>query len=219
MLGIYMELAPGRDLARWRDEGGKFVGSEVDMLSISQNMTSALSYVHDQGISHNDVKAGNIVYDPQRGPTLIDFGHATNMGDVPAGGSSAYIPPETTKDYRVCSGERDVFAMGVLMLYLLGVIEVPEMVRSARYLIADALEDENSANAVQREVWMEQVDEYRRNELPRLGDVGRVVSRMLGKQNRPTASELCTLFGGLTLEDRHRPLLEYGPSESEINGN
>jgi serine/threonine protein kinase len=37
-------------------------------------MASALAFFHRNGITHNDIKPGNILFSPARGAVLIDFG-------------------------------------------------------------------------------------------------------------------------------------------------
>ncbi|CAJ0932083.1 unnamed protein product, partial [Mesorhabditis belari] len=52
--------------------------TEQDMIIYAYNIISALSFVHELGIVHNDVKPANIVYDPIRHRfILIDFGLAS----------------------------------------------------------------------------------------------------------------------------------------------
>lgn len=202
-----MKLAPGRDLSCW--QSGNIFSESTDVAqAIASKMAAALSYVHSQGISHNDIKTGNIVYDPDRGPTLIDFGHATNMGDVPVGGSPAYIPPEMELD-TVCSGDRDVYAFGIVMLYLLGVVPVPDKMPESMYNIKLALANKQSDDGQMRADLVLFVNKIRRQELYRFGELGETVDRMLSEKDRPTAADVCTLFDGLTLEEQPKPLLEY----------
>ncbi|KAG7148496.1 Membrane-associated tyrosine- and threonine-specific cdc2-inhibitory like protein [Verticillium longisporum] len=95
--------------------------SEADALRVMVDMATALLYIHEQGIVHNDVKPANILYSPTRGAVLIDFGLLSELSDktrIYNGGSPWYVPP----DY-LTTGERgpsgDVFALGVVMLFLL----------------------------------------------------------------------------------------------------
>jgi serine/threonine protein kinase len=53
-------------------------------LSIARQVASALSQVHEKGLAHGDVKAGNVLVSAERGPggdeelvaKLIDFGRS-----------------------------------------------------------------------------------------------------------------------------------------------
>lgn len=92
-------------------------------------IVDALNFIHKQGFAHDDVKPANILYSKARGPVLIDFGWSSSCLTGKVGhcaGTPWYIPPE----YRH-SGERgrpgDVFALGVVMLFLLGRIPLPEL--------------------------------------------------------------------------------------------
>ncbi|KAJ9130004.1 CAMK protein kinase, partial [Coniochaeta hoffmannii] len=95
---------------------------------ILADMTQALSYIHSRGVVHNDIKPGNILFSPARGAVLIDFGLSTDISDkmVHTGGSPWYIPYEYVEDGRR-GVPGDVFALGVVMLFVLGGIRLPEM--------------------------------------------------------------------------------------------
>lgn len=101
----------------------------ADAKRILHDMSNALFYVHSQGIIHNDIKPANILYSKARGAVLIDFGLSSEMTDkaLHTGGSPWYIPPE----YDEATGTRgppgDVFALGVVMLFLLKESPLPEL--------------------------------------------------------------------------------------------
>jgi serine/threonine protein kinase len=96
-----------------------------DAKRVLYGITDALNFIHNKGITHDDIKPANILYSEQRGPVLIDFGWSSN-GYVHTAGSPWYIPPEYAK-----KGERgaagDIFALGVVMLFLFGMIPLPEL--------------------------------------------------------------------------------------------
>ncbi|OAQ70889.2 kinase domain-containing protein [Pochonia chlamydosporia 170] len=91
-------------------------GALEDAVSVFSGKASALKYLHDKRIIHNDIKPANVLYDPARGPVLIDFGLVTTFSDPPVkGGTPWYIPRELL--YTNSRGpESDVFALGVVML-------------------------------------------------------------------------------------------------------
>lgn len=104
-----------------------FRGSLKDARRIIREILSALKYLCDQEIMHNDIKPANILYDRKvKGAVLIDFGLASLGGTVRTGGTPWYVPPELIE-----KGERgfkgDVFALGVTALYLLGKCPLPEL--------------------------------------------------------------------------------------------
>jgi serine/threonine protein kinase len=97
------------------------------MARILYDISSALYYMHRSGFAHNDIKPANILFSPARGAVLIDFGLSTELSDnsVHTGGTPWYVPPEFME-----GGKRgapgDVFALGVVMLYVVGKLPLPE---------------------------------------------------------------------------------------------
>lgn len=72
---MVMEYIEGQDLASYLDD--REVLSEEEALRITRQVGDALSYVHNQGFLHRDVKPANIIL--RRGSldaVLIDFGLA-----------------------------------------------------------------------------------------------------------------------------------------------
>jgi serine/threonine protein kinase len=96
-----------------------------DARRVLYSIADALSFIHRKGITHDDIKPANILYSMDRGPVLIDFGwSSTGLGHC--AGSPWYIPP----DYEQ-TGKRgppgDIFALGVVLLFLLRLIPLPEL--------------------------------------------------------------------------------------------
>ncbi|KAL7935791.1 kinase-like domain-containing protein [Trichoderma chlorosporum] len=100
----------------------------IDARRVLYAIADALSFCHAQGITHHDIKPANILYSKARGPVLIDFGWSRCLPEKKdfTAGSPWYIPPEyMTTGNRGPPG--DVFALGVVMLFLLGQIPLPEL--------------------------------------------------------------------------------------------
>ncbi|KKO99459.1 hypothetical protein THAR02_08438 [Trichoderma harzianum] len=95
-----------------------------DARRVLLDMTDAINFIHRKGITHNDIRPFNIAYTRERRPVLLDFGLAT-AGSVHGNGMRWYIPPEYVND-----GTRgppgDIFALGVVLLFLLRKIPLPE---------------------------------------------------------------------------------------------
>ncbi len=72
--GMVMEYIQGEDLANYVDEHGIF--SEESALPIMQQIGEALTFVHERGFLHRDIKPNNIVRRSNNQPVLIDFGLA-----------------------------------------------------------------------------------------------------------------------------------------------
>ncbi|KAK1975277.1 kinase-like domain-containing protein [Colletotrichum cereale] len=80
-----------------------------DAHTILRGTSSALAYLADQQIIHNNIKPANIAYSPVRGPVFLNFGLATTSNKKGLPGTPG-----------------DVWALGVTMLYVLGKITLPE---------------------------------------------------------------------------------------------
>lgn len=129
-LSMYMEHIDAKDLSiqgRWRARGtDEFTGTRADVTNIVTDIAGALGYLHACGKVHNDIKPANILYSPERGAVLCDFGMSTPTDKPPAGGGTPYyIPPEFI-GLQLRGPESDVWALGVTLLYTLRKIPWPE---------------------------------------------------------------------------------------------
>jgi serine/threonine-protein kinase len=95
-----------------------------DKLNIIAQLSSALSYAHEQGVVHRDVKPANVFILPDGSVKLLDFGVAklttsnlTRQGDVL--GSASYMSPEQVAGAESVDGRSDVFSAGVVLYELL----------------------------------------------------------------------------------------------------
>ena len=123
----------------WRDPDGAFLvmpllsgGSLADALRrgpwnlgpalrLLEQVGSALSYAHRNGIVHRDVKPGNVLLDEEGNAYLSDFGIASRVTDEVGGlltSSLAYLAPEELRGEPL-TPTSDIFALGVLVLELL----------------------------------------------------------------------------------------------------
>jgi eukaryotic-like serine/threonine-protein kinase len=100
-----------------------------NLLSVEQvveiifKCTRALAYAHMQGVTHRDIKPGNILYAGE--PTDVhigDFGLALNMGaettQITGVGSPAYMSPEQIREELV-DHRTDIYSLGVVMYQML----------------------------------------------------------------------------------------------------
>ncbi|CAG9982282.1 unnamed protein product [Clonostachys byssicola] len=129
-LSIYMESVDAQDLGsrQWRDvaNGNEFTGEKADASRIAKDISSALSYIHEHGVIHNDIKPANILYSYSRGGVLCDFGCSTTTKTSSfTGGTPYYIPPEFIGT-KIRGPPSDIWALGITVLYLLRKTGLPD---------------------------------------------------------------------------------------------
>jgi len=126
--GMVMEYIEGENLAAYIMNHG--VMTEAQALPIIQQVGEALTFVHQQGFLHRDVKPDNIILrrDTLK-PVLIDFGLARefNFGEVQSltnDRTPHYAPIEQYERRGVFSDYTDVYALAAT-LYVLLTKELP----------------------------------------------------------------------------------------------
>ena len=118
---IVMEYVPGGTMER-------FIAAE-NLLPVEQTVeiifkcARALAYAHMQGVTHRDIKPGNLLY--AAAPTdvrISDFGLALNVGaettQITGVGSPAYMSPEQIREELV-DHRTDLYSLGVVMYQML----------------------------------------------------------------------------------------------------
>lgn len=118
---IVMEYVPGGTVERFCGPG--------TLLPIEQTMeiifkcARALAYAHMQGVTHRDIKPGNLLY--AAAPTDVrigDFGLALNVSaettQITGVGSPAYMSPEQIREELV-DHRTDLYSLGVVMYQML----------------------------------------------------------------------------------------------------
>ncbi len=117
---IVMEYVPGGTLEP-HTEAGRLLPIDK-IVEIVFKCTRALSYANQLGVTHRDIKPGNIL---MSGPTDIkisDFGLALSAGvdttQVTGVGSPAYMSPEQIREQPL-SQQTDIYSLGVVMYQLL----------------------------------------------------------------------------------------------------
>jgi predicted Ser/Thr protein kinase len=95
-----------------------------DKLNVVAQLCDGLSYAHEQGVVHRDVKPDNVFILEDGSVKLLDFGIAklttstlTRQGDVL--GSASYMSPEQVGGSESVDGRADVFSTGVVLYELL----------------------------------------------------------------------------------------------------
>ena len=118
---VVMEHLPGETISSAFFSGNYQAFDTQDAVNVARDIASALTYVHQQGYLHLDVKPSNVMYHDGRA-TLFDFSVAEEYSPDKTlrndAGTTEYMAPEQT--YRREVGySTDVFGLGVLFYRLL----------------------------------------------------------------------------------------------------
>lgn len=122
---IVMEYVEGRPLSDLIAEGPLPVGFA---LRLAIQLADAMSYAHDRGILHCDLKPANVQLTPDRTAKILDFGLArarfTESGEPSRGrtgplfGTPCYMAPEQIEGRRATVAS-EVYSLGVVLFELL----------------------------------------------------------------------------------------------------
>ncbi|HEY4978389.1 MAG TPA: protein kinase [Candidatus Acidoferrum sp.] len=120
-LVMIMEFVEGETLANRLSRAPISTAEAVDY---SDQILTALSYAHKQGIIHRDIKPANMMLTPQGVVKLMDFGIARSATDgtlTSTGttlGSLNYMPPEQVRG-ESADARSDIYSFGVSLYELL----------------------------------------------------------------------------------------------------
>ncbi len=120
---IVMELVEGGNLVDWLDRNGPMPARMA--VDVAIEVCLALTYAHDKGVIHRDIKPHNVMIDRKGVCRLTDFGIA-RAGDDDQGltktgavmGTWGYMAPEQRSDAKHVDGRADVYAMGASLFSL-----------------------------------------------------------------------------------------------------
>jgi len=114
---IVLEYVPGEALNRVLKREKKLLLATA--LQFALEIAEALDYAHAQGVTHRDIKPGNILITPDGHPKIADFGiaklnlaHFTLPGKVL--GTPAYMAPEQLAG-EGADGRSDLFSLAVIL--------------------------------------------------------------------------------------------------------
>lgn len=116
-----MEKSNSTSLDKYLDSKPDKKISEEEAASIISQISEALKFLHGQGISHRDMKLGNVLINDNGRVELIDFGFATMSFDATLTsfcGTPCYMCPEILKKQPYIGYHADIWATGI-MLYRL----------------------------------------------------------------------------------------------------
>ena len=124
-----MEYIKGDSLRSHIEKNGAL--SESQALTVIAPILNAVNYLHQNRLTHLDIKPDNIMLKPGRDgeliPVLIDFGlskHYDESGKATStvrtlGCSDGYAPPEQYAGIITFTPQADVYALGATLFYLL----------------------------------------------------------------------------------------------------
>ena len=122
---IVMDYIRGRNLQQARHEDNTSPRQAAEFVA---RIASALAAIHAQGVTHRDVKPGNILLDENGQPRLIDFGLArqrtawTTLAEPQENltGTLLYMAPEQAAgDAQRVGPQTDLFGLGGVLFFLL----------------------------------------------------------------------------------------------------
>ncbi len=118
---IAMEYVDGETLENWMSQHP--VPPLEQTLAIIEQIASGLAYAAARGITHRDIKPGNILLDSEHRVKIADFGIAkvsmskmTQTGMIM--GTPSYMSPEQAMGQEL-DGRSDLFSLGVIFYELL----------------------------------------------------------------------------------------------------
>ena len=120
-VGLWMEFVDGPTLDQELKTKGPFSADVIARVGI--DLCSALDAVHRAGLVHRDIKAQNVMRDPDGRVLLTDFGAGRELVEIGAtaagelAGTPLYLAPEVL-DGQVASPASDIYSLGVLLFYL-----------------------------------------------------------------------------------------------------
>ncbi|KAL2891653.1 cAMP-dependent protein kinase, catalytic subunit-like [Ceratocystis lukuohia] len=204
-LALYMEPVNAPDLGsaqQWRDKNNMFTGKPSNARQILRQTADALEYIQAQGLVHNDIKPSNILYSVKTGAMLCDFGLASTVDESNnhQGGTPWYVPIEYLA-HRRRGPPGDIWALGIVMLYLIRKIPLPET-QHKQYLtwiirdvhrndIKPTVENEPQSARNQMQLWLDHIKNIS-STLDERDPLEKLVSLMLRRSptNRITAKSM-----------------------------
>jgi serine/threonine-protein kinase len=115
---LLLEYLPGETVRQFLRRKGRF--NLQDALRLTMYVGSALSYVHERGLIHRDVKPSNVMLNAGW-VRLFDFGIVWPQGDEAPpdkSGTPMYLAPEQCR-MEILTPATDIWALGIFLFELL----------------------------------------------------------------------------------------------------
>ncbi|XP_070580618.1 testis-specific serine/threonine-protein kinase 5-like [Ptychodera flava] len=119
---IIMEYAEGGDLLTYINDKGHLDEEEARFLF--KQILTGVSFLHDKGLVHRDIKCDNILLDNNHVVKLADFGFSTKFGRRSSllttfCGSYVYTAPEILEGDKYDGRKADIWSLGVVLYAML----------------------------------------------------------------------------------------------------
>ena len=97
-----------------------FAMTEESLLAVFNSLLAGISYIHEQGFIHLDIKPGNILVRPGNDSLLLDFGaiqniNATDSHKLDTVLTAGFSPPEQYESKAQLGAWTDIYAIGASM--------------------------------------------------------------------------------------------------------
>lgn len=123
VVAIVMELAQGGELFGYVANTGRF--EENEARTYFRQLISTIGYCHDQGFSHRDLKAENLLFDSEFNLKVADFGFSTLLASKDGSGqlktilgTPNYMAPELRLKEPYSGSAVDIFACGIVLFMM-----------------------------------------------------------------------------------------------------
>jgi serine/threonine protein kinase len=90
---------------------------ETRIVTMITQILEALSYIHQRGYGHFDLKPANIYVNKELNVVLGDFGFSGKFNELVKGGSPTYFPPEILLD-QIGGDKLDIWSLGTICMEL-----------------------------------------------------------------------------------------------------
>jgi serine/threonine protein kinase len=130
---IAMEYIKGKELFDVIDKNQL---KPIEKKNIITQLFEGLAKINELGISYNDLKAENILYNTEtKKITFIDFGLASNAKShkTATGGDPGYASPEIYQNKGVTLGKSDTFSLAMLLCVLIDPEGLPDRSENATH--------------------------------------------------------------------------------------
>jgi len=135
-LYLVMELVDGLSLERHRPR------EMLDAVDIFHQVATALSYMHERGYVHADMKPNNVIVSDQNVAKIIDLGQSCKTGTVKPRiqGTPDYIAPEQVHR-RPITPKTDIYNLGASMYWVLTGTHIPTAMPKGNSLVSSLDDD------------------------------------------------------------------------------